>query len=58
MAEQRSRSGSKGSPEDLAERFAKVAKRDPERMRRVQERWGAGDMEGARRIILEGIESK
>jgi hypothetical protein len=58
MADKRACSNAGRSPEELAKRFADMAKTDPDLLRRVQEHWGAGDVQGARRIILDRIDDK
>jgi hypothetical protein len=50
------RSGRSRSPEKLAKRFAERAETDPELSRRVQEHWAAGDVQGARGIIIDAID--
>jgi hypothetical protein len=56
MSEKCADARSRRSPEKLAQRFAERAKTDPELSRRVQEHWAAGDVQGARGIIIDAID--
>lgn len=56
MADKGRRTRPRRSREGTAERFAELAKADPELRRRVLEKWGAGEAGEARRLVIEAVD--